>query len=324
MGGIVRAGETKERESIMNQATKDKTELVLPPATQPEPARPSARPRLSALGKVAFWASLVGTLAGIGGTVTLVLNGAADTTPIIIAAVCWLACLVLTITRLRWAPVVTSLISAYILYILFTQPFATASLANPKDAQLGGLGHFIGNVLLLACALLLFGASIASARENYRRNGSRKAPRWLPSGLALVAGLVIGAVFIGLIAQPAAPSSSAATSTAATSHSVSAPASASTSVPTVHMGTVNFDQSSITIPKGSKLMLVDDSSVPHILYNGQWQNGSPQKHQEPGAPTVNGVQVSGNSVTIGPFATAGTYHIYCAVHQGMNLTVIVQ
>ena len=28
--------------------------------------------------------------------------------------------------------------------------------------------------------------------------------------------------------------------------------------------------------------------------------------------------------TIGPFNTAGTFHLYCTVHQGMNLTVIVQ
>jgi plastocyanin len=33
---------------------------------------------------------------------------------------------------------------------------------------------------------------------------------------------------------------------------------------------------------------------------------------------------SGGSVEIGPFTTAGTYHIYCTVHQGMNLEIIVQ
>jgi hypothetical protein len=66
------------------------------------------------------------------------------------------------------------------------------------------------------------------------------------------------------------------------------------------------------------LLLVDDVSVLHILANGTAKPAS-----EPGAPTVNNVQVNGNSIQIGPFNTAGTYHIYCTVHQGMNLTVIV-
>lgn len=44
---------------------------------------------------------------------------------------------------------------------------------------------------------------------------------------------------------------------------------------------------------------------------------------EPGAPTVSNVQVNGKSIEVGPFTTAGTYHIYCVVHQGMNLTVVV-
>lgn len=31
-----------------------------------------------------------------------------------------------------------------------------------------------------------------------------------------------------------------------------------------------------------------------------------------------------DSAAIGPFNTAGTYHLYCTIHQNMNLTVIVQ
>ena len=48
--------------------------------------------------------------------------------------------------------------------------------------------------------------------------------------------------------------------------------------------------------------------------------------QESGAPVMNNVQISGNgsSQVIGPFNTPGTYHFYCTVHPGMNLTVIVQ
>lgn len=94
--------------------------------------------------------------------------------------------------------------------------------------------------------------------------------------------------------------------------------------PTVHMNSSNFDQSSVTVPKGDSLTLVDDASVVHIITNGSWVNGSPKPAKEAGAPTVN-QQFQGNDThTVGPFTTAGTYHLYCTVHQNMNLTVTVQ
>src|SRR5205823_7632360 len=157
-------------------------------------------------------------------------------------------------------------------------------------------------VIITAVAIIAFGASIGAAVQNYRQ-GSRQTPRWLPSALSLVAGMVIGA-----IAQE-----SLATGTTYTN-----------GVPTVHMSAGGFLQSSVTIPKGSKLALVDDVAALHILANGSWQNGVPKTTSEPGAPRVNNVQVNGGSTEIGPFSAAGTYHIYCAVHQGMNLTIIVQ
>lgn len=39
---------------------------------------------------------------------------------------------------------------------------------------------------------------------------------------------------------------------------------------------------------------------------------------------VKDVTVSGGSIDIGPFATAGVFHLYCTIHQGMNLTIVVQ
>lgn len=97
------------------------------------------------------------------------------------------------------------------------------------------------------------------------------------------------------------------------------------STPTVHMCGNQFAQSSITIKKGQSLTLADDDSMEHIIANGSWVNGSPAPKREPGAPIVNGLQFNGNdSHTIGPFNAAGTFHYYCTVHQGMNLTVVVQ
>jgi plastocyanin len=94
----------------------------------------------------------------------------------------------------------------------------------------------------------------------------------------------------------------------------------------VHMGETTFLQSSVTISKGSSLNLIDDVPVLHIIGNGSWVKNVAQPAREPGAPTVNNVQISsaGQSITVGPFNTAGTYHLYCSVHLNMNLTVIVQ
>jgi plastocyanin len=92
----------------------------------------------------------------------------------------------------------------------------------------------------------------------------------------------------------------------------------------VHMSDTNFMQPSVTISKGSSLNLIDDADVVHIIQNGSWNNGNPQPAIEPGAPTVN-VQFQGSdSHMVGPFNTAGTYHLYCTIHAGMNLTVVVQ
>ncbi|HLJ35024.1 MAG TPA: plastocyanin/azurin family copper-binding protein [Ktedonobacteraceae bacterium] len=92
---------------------------------------------------------------------------------------------------------------------------------------------------------------------------------------------------------------------------------------TVKLGLTTFEQTSVTISKGSMLTLVDTQAVPHIIQNGSWVNGAAKPSKETGAPTVN-QSFSGNDThQIGPFNTAGTFHLYCTIHQGMNLTVIV-
>jgi plastocyanin len=94
---------------------------------------------------------------------------------------------------------------------------------------------------------------------------------------------------------------------------------------TVHMGNTNFLVSTITIAKGSKLTLIDDVAVPHIIKNGTWANGAQKLTQERGAPTVNqSFSGSGESHDIGPFTTAGTFHLLCTIHTDMNLTVTVK
>ncbi len=94
----------------------------------------------------------------------------------------------------------------------------------------------------------------------------------------------------------------------------------------VHMGQTNFTQASITINKGSSINLINDTAVTHIIANGTWKQNTAQPGAEPGAPTVNNLQftTANQSQKIGPFTTAGSFHLYCIVHPGMNLMVTVQ
>ena len=94
----------------------------------------------------------------------------------------------------------------------------------------------------------------------------------------------------------------------------------------VHMGETTFTQSSVTISKGTSLNLIDDVPVIHIISNGFWVNNAAKPAIEADAPTVSNLQFNsaGQTMTVGPFNTVGTYHLYCSVHLNMNLTVIVQ
>lgn len=94
-------------------------------------------------------------------------------------------------------------------------------------------------------------------------------------------------------------------------------------IPTVHMGATGFIQDSITLHKGEMLDLVDDTISPHQIENGSWVNGVARPALEPGAPPVNQTFNGYDSAEVGPFNTAGIFHFYCAIHQSMNLTVIV-
>ena len=95
--------------------------------------------------------------------------------------------------------------------------------------------------------------------------------------------------------------------------------------PTVHMTADHFAQNVVLLPKGSKLLIVSDCSVEHILQNGAWNtSGIPQPLVESGAPLLQHAAITGGSQKIGPFVTAGVYHIYCTIHRGMNLTIVVE
>ena len=267
-----------------------------------------ARQPLSILGKITLWISVVRFMGGLAALIPFLMAGGLSSAEmsIYLITASSLAIVVLMATRLRWAPLVSVLPALIVFYVTFTQPFALFDLANPKGPN-GGFITFVVGVLAFGFSILVVVSSIGAAIENYRP-GSRSVMRRLPSvAVSLVAGMIIGAIFVGAFASPAS------TGTAYTN-----------GVATVHMGAGGFLQSSVTISKGAKLLLVDDTSVVHDLFNGSWQNGTPVVAREAGAPLVNNLQMSNNSVTVGPFSVAGTYHIFCTMHRGMNLTIVVQ
>ena len=92
----------------------------------------------------------------------------------------------------------------------------------------------------------------------------------------------------------------------------------------VHTLATTFQESCVNVAKGSTLQVVPAAPSFHNLVNGSWINGNQVPMKESGAPTVNNVQVTSSTVSLGPFTTAGTYHTFCTVHPNMNLTVIVK
>ncbi len=115
------------------------------------------------------------------------------------------------------------------------------------------------------------------------------------------------------------------TTASAANSSTSTGNSSSGQTVVVNTTTLNFAQPSVTLKKGDTLELANQASDIHIIGLGQWTNGTAKAESEPGAPAVQGMELSANStLMIGPWNTVGTYHLYCSIHVGMNLTVYVK
>lgn len=269
--------------------------------------RAALRQPLSALGKTAFWTFLSGSILTGALVLILAIFAGGPSQDSVIGLTCWLVCTLLIVSGVRWMQAASIPVGAYLVYLVFTEPFVLESLANPKGPN-GGYGHFIGDIVIGALLLIAFIASIGATLQNYRPQTGRQTPRWFHSVLKVVAGMALGALLVGALAQPAAPAGLTYTN----------------GVPTIHMDAGSFTQASVTISKGSSLILMDDSSSVHILANGSWNHNQTNLTRESGAPLVNNQKVSSSSIEVGPFNVAGTYHILCLVHPGMTLTIIVQ
>jgi plastocyanin len=133
--------------------------------------------------------------------------------------------------------------------------------------------------------------------------------------------LALGSILLAACTRPGAITTT--TGTTPTASSSGGGGAGGCASGTVHMSSSNFVQNCVNISKGSKVTLVDDVQVLHIITNGQWVNDNPKLTVQPGAPTINNVNISGGSAEIGPFNTAGKFNVLCTVHVGMNLVVNV-
>lgn len=259
-----------------------------------------SRQPLAALGKLTAVSLLGEALAYL----LLLLAIGTFILPLLIVALALLVVAGIVATGIRWTPLFGATAGlGTLLGGIFSQQYFGYHLTHPAEGV-----SFLAALLICVCAIVSICTGVSATVQNYK-NTARHVPHWLPLPFTALGGFVLGVVLVTLLVQATPAAGSTTTVNGA---------------PAVHMGVSTFAQASVTISKGSKLLLIDDGSFPHVLRNGQWENNTPHPATEADAPSVQNVQVNGNTVEIGPFTTAGTFHLYCTIHVGMNLTIIVQ
>lgn len=120
----------------------------------------------------------------------------------------------------------------------------------------------------------------------------------VPRILFVVPGLLAGLLIPSLIAAPKPPPHGA-----------------------VGMLGQDFTRDVVTLHRGERLTLVNDSNVVHVIGPGRDTHISSPEH---GAPVTGFHLMQTNKVfTTGRWMTLGTFYLTCSVHPGMTLKVVV-
>ncbi len=259
------------------------------------------RQSLATLGIMTILALIAQALA----LASLMLIAGLIIPPLLILGVISVVIAALVATGLRWMPLVGALYCVgTMIGGLVSQQYLSYHLTHP-----GEVGFFIAALLIYVFSILTVCTGIGATIQNYHST-NRRTPRWLTPVMVGLTGFVLGAFLVAMLVAMTPQAAAGTTSV--------------NGMPAVHLGISSFTQSSVTVPKGSKLILIDDGQFPHILRNGMWVNNTPHPATEAGAPSVSNLNVNGNTVEVGPFNTVGTFHIFCTIHPGMNLTIVVQ
>lgn len=266
--------------------------------TTPSPGR-------SPLRKVAAIALLGTSLAYFANLLLVLIAAQTFIPPLLILGIVTLLGGALCFLHFRPAPAIAAVVALGAISVQMSVPINQYFITHPSETP-----SFIMLIVILAFGLVGIIAGIAATLQSYRHREA-PAPGILRLLLTSFTTFVVGMIVVTLIVAASPPTSTGSPTT--------------NGEPTVHMSATAFVQNVVLVPKGVKLRLVDDGNVEHILRNGFWKaDGSQQSSVESGAPVVKDVTVNGGSIDIGPFATAGVYHIYCTIHSQMNLTIVVQ
>jgi len=89
----------------------------------------------------------------------------------------------------------------------------------------------------------------------------------------------------------------------------------------VGMVTRDFAKEVVTLHRGQRLTLVNDSNAVHVIGPGRDTHIASPEH---GVPMTGFHLMQTNAVyTTGPWMTPGTFYLTCSVHPGMDLKVVV-
>lgn len=231
---------------------------------------------------------------------------------------------VLILTRVRWMPLVGTLLAGLFLgVLLFKEPLPAYYIGHAKDSlSIPSVSFmmFVLYVLTLSFLIIAFISGILAFIYNYWQSeevalgvpGKARTPRWFTSSLTALVGVMIGMILLGaLLPMPGTTISNVGTET----------------VPLlVHVESNTFAPSSVKLAAGSTIILLSDSYSHHNISYGSWVNGQARPEQQASAPTIdNGsMDVAAQTLEIGKFETPGTYHLYSTVNPGMMLTIVVQ
>jgi plastocyanin len=89
----------------------------------------------------------------------------------------------------------------------------------------------------------------------------------------------------------------------------------------IGMFTADFNKEAVTLHRGERLTLINDSNAVHVVGPGR---DSAIRSPERGVPMTGFHLMETNaSYTTGPWMTVGTFYLTCTVHPGMDLKVVV-